>query len=173
MNTLSQNILKGIAVGLMASFIKSLAEPPLQKLGEKVFPPEPYELKLRGADVTGHPQNMPPALLAKKVYADTTQEKLSEEDTLRAMKGIHYVLGAVIGVSYVLLVSRNRRFSMGEGVVAGAAVWAFTHGSTVPMLGLQAKVTDMPASWWVWEFGSHIVFGVGMEQSRKVLNKVF
>lgn len=173
MNTLSQNILKGIAVGLIASFIKSLAEPPLQKLGEKVFPPEPYELKLRGADVTGRPQNMPPAILAKKVYADATQETLSEEDTLTAMKGIHYALGAVIGVSYVLLVSRNRRFSMGEGVVAGAAVWAFTHGSTVPMLGLQAKVADMPASWWVWEFGSHLVFGAGMEQSRKVLNKVF
>jgi putative membrane protein len=173
MNTLSRNILKGIAVGLVASFIKSLAEPPLQKLGEKVFPPEPYELKLRGADVTGHPQNMPPAILAKKVYADTTQKALSEDDTLMAMKVIHYALGAVIGVSYVLLVSRNRRFSMGEGVAAGVAVWAVTHGSTVPMLGLQAKVNDMPASWWVWEFGSHVIFGIGMEQGRKILNAVF
>lgn len=173
MNTLTQNILKGIAVGLVASLIKSLAEPPLQKLGEKIFPPEPYELKLRGADVTGHPQNMPPAVLAKKVYYDTKHQELSEEDTLMAMKGIHYALGAVIGVGYVLLVSRNRRFSMGEGVAAGVAVWAFTHGSTVPMLGLQAKVTDMPASWWVWEFGSHVVFGIGMEQGRKVLNAVF
>ncbi len=173
MNTLTQNILKGIAVGLVASFIKSLAEPPLQKLGEKMFPPEPYELKLRGADVTGHPQNMPPAVLAKEVYHDTTHQVLSEDDTLMAMKIIHYALGAVIGVSYVLLVSRNRRFKMGEGVAAGVAVWALTHGSTVPMLGLQAKVPDMPASWWVWEFGSHVIFGVGMEQSRKVLNKVF
>ncbi len=173
MNTLTQNILKGIAVGLVASFIKSLAEPPLQKLGEKIFPPEPYELKLRGADVTGRPQNMPPAILAKEVYYNTTHQQLSEEDTLTAMKVIHYTLGAVIGVGYVLLVSRNRRFKMGEGVAAGVAVWAFTHGSTVPMLGLQAKVIDMPASWWVWEFVSHVVFGVGMEQGRKVLNKVF
>lgn len=173
MNTLTQNILKGIAVGLIASFIKSIAEPPLQKLGEKLFPPEPYQLRLRGADVTGHPQNMPPAVLSKEVYYNTTYKVLSEDDTLLSMKIIHYALGTVIGISYVLLVSRNRRFKMGEGVAAGVAVWALTHGSTVPMLGLQAKVSEMPASWWVWEFGSHVVFGVGMEQSRKVLNALF
>ncbi|WP_294298164.1 DUF1440 domain-containing protein [uncultured Chryseobacterium sp.] len=173
MNTFTRNILKGIAVGLIASFIKSLAEPPLQKIGEKMFPPAPEKLDLRGADVTGHPQNMPPAVLAKQVYYDTTKKELSEEGTLQAMKIIHYALGTAIGVSYVLLVRRNRRFKIGEGVAAGVAVWALTHGSAVPMLGLQAKVSEMPASWWVWEFGSHIVFGVGMEQSRKVLNAVF
>lgn len=173
MNTFTQNILKGIAVGLIASFIKSLAEPPLQKLGEKMFPPEPYKLSLRGADVTGHPQNMPPAVLARQIYYDTTRKELSEEDTLMAMNIIHYALGTVIGVTYVLLANRNRRFQTGEGIAAGVAVWAFTHGSTVPMLGLQAKVNEMPASWWVWEFGSHVVFGMAMEQSRKVLNAVF
>ena len=173
MNALTQNILKGMAVGLIASFIKSLAEPPLQKLGEKMFPPESHELGLRGADVTGHPQNMPPAVLAQKVYYDTTHQTLSEEDTLHAMKVIHYALGSVIGISYVLLAGRNKRFRMGEGIAAGVAVWALTHGSSVPMLGLQAKVSEMPSSWWVWEFGSHIIFGVGMEQSRKVLNASF
>lgn len=51
MNTITNHLIKGITVGLLASFVKSLVEPPLQKLGEKKFPPKEDELKLRGADV--------------------------------------------------------------------------------------------------------------------------
>lgn len=169
MNTLAKDILKGIAVGLIASYIKSIVEPPLQKLGEKRFPPQPDMLKLRGADVTGHPENMPPAVLAKAIYSDITHEKPSHEATLHAVKIIHYALGTAIGVTYVLMANNSKPFRMAEGAVAGAAVWALTHGSIVPALGLQAKVSEMPKSWWVWEFGSHLVFGIGMEQTRKLL----
>jgi len=66
MNTITKNLIKGVAVGLIASFVKSLAEPPLQKIGEKQFPPKEDELKLRGADVTHQPENMPPAVWLKK-----------------------------------------------------------------------------------------------------------
>ncbi|SDH78416.1 Uncharacterized membrane protein YagU, involved in acid resistance, DUF1440 family [Chryseobacterium taeanense] len=173
MNTFTKDIIKGIAVGLFASFIKSLAEPPLQKLGERLFPPKPDELDLRGADVTYQPENMPPAVLAKEIYYHATHKELSYNDTLKSMKVIHYTLGAMIGIPYVVLANNNKYFKAGEGSVAGTAVWTFTHGSSVPALGLQGKVSEMPTSWWVWEFGSHIIFGLAMEQSRKVLNQLF
>jgi len=89
------------------------------------------------------------------------------------MKVIHYALGTVIGISYVLLANKNKYFKTGEGIAAGTVVWALTHGSTVPALNLQGKVSEMPTSWWVWEFGSHIIFGVAMEQMRKALNYYF
>lgn len=173
MNTITKNVIKGIAVGLLASFVKSLAEPPLQRLGEKQFPPEENELEQRGADVIRQPENMPPAVLAREVYRRVTEEELSQTGTLESMKVIHYALGTVIGISYVLLANKNSCFKTGEGVAAGAAVWALTHGSTVPALKLQGKVSDMPKAWWVWEFGSHLVFGVAMEQTRKVMNYYF
>ena len=173
MNTLTKNILKGVAAGLFASWIKAMAEPPLQRWGEKEFPPSDDELKIKGADVTGHPENMPPAVLAKEVYYETTGQELSCDDTLIAMKTIHYALGAIIGVTYVDLVNNHSQFRIGQGFTAGVVVWALTHGSTVPALGLQGKVSEMPKSWWVWEFGSHIVFGITMEQSRKIMNRFF
>lgn len=173
MNTITKNLIKGVAIGLIASFIKSLAEPPLQKIGETLLPPKDDELKLRGADVNCQPENMPPAVLAKKVYPKIRHKELSYNDTLQSMKIIHYALGTLVGVSYVLLANKNKHFRTGEGIAAGAAVWALTHGSTVPALKLQGKVSDMPKSWWVWEFGSHVVFGVSMEQTRKVLHHYF
>lgn len=173
MNTITNTIIKGIAVGLLASLIKSLVEPPLQKLGEKQFPPEPDELELRGADVTRQPENMPPAVLAKEVYATIAGRELSYDDTLKSMKIIHYALGTMIGVSYVMLANKNKGFTVGEGTASGIVVWALTHGSVVPALKLQGKVSEMPTSWWVWEFGSHIIFGVSMEQTRKCMNMLF
>jgi putative membrane protein len=172
MNTLTKDIIKGIAVGLLASFIKSIAEPPLQKLGESLFPPKPDELDLRGADVTYQPENMPPAVLAKEIYKNICHKELSYNDTLQSMKVIHYTLGTAIGITYVLLANNNKYIKAGEGSAAGIAIWAFTHGSAVPALGLQGKVSEMPTSWWVWEFGSHIIFGLAMEQSRKILNQL-
>ena len=173
MNTIAKNIIKGVAVGLFASWIKSIAEPPLQRWGEKEFPPSEDDLLLKGADVNGHPENMPPAVLAKEVYYETTGQELSYEDTLTSMKTIHYALGTLVGVTYVSLVNQNPKLKIEQGFTAGVVVWALTHGSTVPALGLQGKVSEMPKSWWVWEFGSHIVFGIAMEQSRKLLNKIF
>ncbi|WP_028295653.1 DUF1440 domain-containing protein [Olivibacter sitiensis] len=172
MNTRTKDIVKGIAVGLIASWIKSLAEPPLQDLGERYFPPKPNQLKLKGADVNRQPENMPPSVLAKKVYHASTGKELSKKDTLKAMKFIHYTLGTVIAITYVSLVNRHKQLKIEEGLTAGAAVWAATHGSVVPALGLQGKVKAMPKSWWVWEFGSHLVFGVAMEQGRKLANKI-
>lgn len=173
MNTIINTIIKGIAVGLVASLIKSLVEPPLQKLGKKQFPPKPDELKLRGADVSRQPENMPPAVLAKEVYASISGKQLSYNDTLKSMKIIHYTLGTLIGVGYVMLANKNKHFTIGEGTAAGIAVWTLTHGSAVPALKLQGEVSEMPASWWVWEFGSHVIFGVTMEQTRKFLNILF
>ena len=173
MNTLAKDLIKGVAVGLFASWIKSLAEPPLQKIGEKKFPPTPQELEIKGADATHHPQNMPPAVLAKYIYHESTGKELSDKDAIAAMEWIHYGLGTVVGITYVALVNHNKQFKLEEGATAGAVVWALTHGSTVPALGLQGKVSEMPKSWWVWEFGSHVVFGIAMEQSRKIINKIF
>lgn len=173
MNTLTKNLIKGIAAGLLASWIKSLAEPPLQKLGEKEFPPTPDELSLRGADVSRQPENMPPAVLAQKVYHKITHRQLSSEKTLQSMKIIHYTLGTLIGIGYVFASDKNKSLAAGGGILAGAGVWMLTHGSVVPAVNLQGKVADMPKSWWVWEFVSHIIFGIGMEQSRKWMNKMF
>lgn len=173
MNKLTRNILIGAAAGLAAAWLKSKSEKPLQEVGEKVFPPRADQLYLKGADVTRLPENMPPAILANKIYREATGTSLDRKSKIQAMKVIHYAVGAGIGATYAVIVNPVKIFQIGKGYFAGAFIWAVTHGSLLPRYDLQDKVRKMPKSWWVWEFGSHLIYGVALEQSRRVLTSIF
>lgn len=166
-----KEIAVGIASGLFASWIKSLVEPPLQEVGEKYFPPSNIETSLYGADVNNHPEKMPPAVLADDVYNFVTKKELTDKQKIRSLKVIHYVFGAIIGVGYAIAAKKTKKVTVAEGTVAGAAIWGLTHGSSLPGMGLQGPVKKMPNSWWVWEFGSHLIFGGALEASRSLLDK--
>lgn len=171
MNALTKKILIGAAAGLVASWIKTKIEPPLQKIGESKYPPTPQQLSLKGADVTHQPENMPPAILANQISQILSDRELTKEEKIQYMTYIHYALGAMVGISYIAFIERYKKINIDQGVTAGLVVWLLTHGTTVPALGLQGKVKQMPKSWWVWELGSHILFGIALEQSRKWLRK--
>ena len=47
-----RGVLAGVVAGIVGSWAKSLLEPPLQRLCERVFPPAAGEKELRGADIT-------------------------------------------------------------------------------------------------------------------------
>jgi len=173
MNTFTRNLLIGAAAGLAATWIKSRTEPSLQEVGEKIYPPKPGELELIGADITRKPENTPYALVAGDFYEDLTGEPLSRDAKIRTMKCIRYAMGTGVGITYVSLVNPIKFLRIGNGATAGALVWAISKGSVLPKLGLQPKANQMPKSWWVWEIGSHLAFGIMMEQSRRLLTAVF
>lgn len=166
-----KEIAVGIASGLFASWIKSLVEPPLQDLGEDRFPPSNIEKAQYGADVSHHPEKMPPAVLADDVYNLVTKKELTYQQKVRAMKVVHYTFGALVGVGYVIAAKRSQKVTVGEGLAAGAAVWGVTHGSVLPAIGIQGPVKQMPKSWWVWELGSHLIFGGALEAGRRLLDQ--
>ncbi|MEP6297838.1 MAG: DUF1440 domain-containing protein, partial [Ilumatobacter sp.] len=86
----------------------------------------------------------------------------------RAMPYIHYAFGVGAGIAYFSVAQRRPIVTAALGVPAGAALWLVTHGSTVPAAGLQGTPRSMPRSWYVWEFGSHLVFGVALELGRRI-----
>lgn len=165
-------ILVGIAAGLLSSWLKSLVEPPLERLGLEYFPAKEKELNLKGADLINHPENMPPAIMVKKVFHNLTGNILADSFAIKTMPYIHYTLGTFLALTYVLARSKDKKVSLLSGFPAGAAMFALTHGSLVPALGLQDDLKKMPKSWWVWEFGSHLFFGFFVEQSTKIFKKV-
>ncbi|SFH93074.1 DUF1440 domain-containing protein [Halpernia frigidisoli] len=165
-------ILVGIATGLFASWLKSLSEPPLEKLGLKYFPATEEELNLKGADLINHPENMPPAVLAKKNYQFFKSKPLSDKEAIKFLPFIHYTLGIAIGISYIFARNKDKKVAILGGIPAGAVIFAATHGSIIPALGLQDNLRKMPKSWWVWEFGSHLLFGFFVEQSTKIFKKI-
>lgn len=170
-NSLGRGALAGAIAGGVASWVKSLAEPPLQRWGEELFPPQPAEKIQRGADVSGHPENMPNAVLAQETSEAIQHHPLSSHKREEASTTIHYAFGIAVAAGYGLLAEKYPVVTTGGGLLAGAALWASTHGSTIPALGLQAPVKQMPKAWYVWELGSHLVYGLATETVRRGLRR--
>ena len=164
----TSNLFKGAVAGLVAgavgSWVKSQAEPLLQTVAEDFFPPTHAEKERPGADVSGHPERMPPAKLAQEM----TDETLSRDEKLAAQDGIHYAFGTSAGMVYGLL-AEVTPLGSALGLPAAAALWAGTHGTTLPALGLQADPDALPTSAHVWEIGSHLVYGLTVDLVRRAV----
>ena len=157
--------LAGLVAGAVGTWVKSQAEPLLQDLGESLFPPSHDAKERPGADVQGHPERMPPATLAQEA-TDLFHVTLSDEQKLAAQGGIHWAFGTGAGVAYGVLAEVTDA-EAGFGIPAAGVLFAGTHGSALPALGLQARPDEMPAAWWVWELGSHMVYGATVELVRR------
>src|SRR5918912_3945642 len=90
---------KGAVAGLVASWVKALTEPRLQALAEAILPPSPSQKQDVGADPSGHPENMPPAVLVDRA-AVALGRRLTVPQRLRAQHVIHYGMGAGFGLAY-------------------------------------------------------------------------
>src|SRR3954451_22316184 len=93
-NELDMARAQGVVAGLVASWVKGLTEPPLQAAAEGILPPTPSQKQEVGADPTGRPEHMPPAVLAGRVAVALGHRGLSTPQRLRAQRVIHYGFGA-------------------------------------------------------------------------------
>ena len=159
---------KGVIAGLVASWVKALTEPRLQALAEAILPPSPSQKEDVGADPSGHPENMPPAVLVNRA-AVALGRRLTVPQRLRAQNVIHYGTGAGLGVAYSAAAGRWPATRRGRGALAGVAIYAGTHGSLLPALGIQRPPWQLSPAAVAWESTSHLVFGVALEATRSVL----
>jgi uncharacterized membrane protein YagU involved in acid resistance len=158
----------GVIAGLVASWVKALTEPRLQRLVEAILPPSPSQKQDVGADPSGHPENMPPAVLVDRV-AVALGHRLTVAQRLRAQRIIHYTMGAGLGVAYSAAASRWPAVRRGRGSLAGLAIYAGTHGSVLPALGIQRPPWRLTPAAVTWELASHLVFGAALEAARSAL----
>jgi len=89
---------KGVIAGVVASWVKALSEPTLQAAAERIRPPSPAQKEEVGADPTGRPENMPPAVLADRAAVALGHRGLSPSQRVRVQHVIHYAVGAGLGV---------------------------------------------------------------------------
>jgi putative membrane protein len=158
----------GVIAGVVASWVKALTEPRLQTLAERVLPPSPRQKQDVGADPSGHPENMPPAVLVNRATL-ALGHRLTVAQRLRAQQLIHYGTGAGLGVAYSAAASRWPWARRGRGLLAGLAIYAGTHGSLLPALGIQRPPWRLAPAAVAWESMSHLVFGAALEAARSVL----
>lgn len=165
--SLWKGALAGLAGGLVGSYIKGLAEPVLQDLGESLFPSAPRALRRPGADIQGHPAQMPPAQLAQAA----TDHYLAQDERLAVQERIHYAFGTAFGGLYGALAEATP-VGQGYGLPSAVALWLGTHGTALPALGLQADPDDLPPATHVWELGSHLVYGLTVDVVRRLVRRV-
>jgi putative membrane protein len=161
---------QGVVAGLVASWLKALTEPPLQAAAEGVLPPTPSQKQEVGADPTGRPDHMPPAVLADRVAVALGHRGLSTPQRLQVQRVIHYGFGAGLGVAYTAAASRWNGASRGRGALAGLAIYAGFHGSLLPALGIQRPPWRLAPAAVAWESTSHVVFGAALEAVRRALS---
>jgi putative membrane protein len=161
---------KGVVAGLVASWVKALAEPRLQALAEAILPPSPSQKQDVGADPSGHPENMPPAVLVGRA-AVALGRRPTVPQRLRAQQVIHYGMGAGLGVAYRAAADHWPHATRARGALAGVAIYAGTHGSVLPALGIQRPPWRLPPAAVAWESTSHLVFGVALEAARSALGE--
>jgi uncharacterized membrane protein YagU involved in acid resistance len=158
----------GVIVGLVASWVKAITEPRLQAAAERILPPFPSQKQDVGADPSGHPENMPPAVLVDRATV-ALGHRLTVAQRLRVQHAIHYSMGAGLGVAYIAAASRWPAARRGRGSLAGLAIYAGTHGSLLPALGIQRPPWRLSPAAVAWESVSHLVFGVALETARHAL----
>ncbi|MGH1563923.1 DUF1440 domain-containing protein [Mumia sp. DW29H23] len=172
----ARRILRGAVVGalasLPASYVKAVTEPPLQRAAERLLPPESWQKRLVGADPSGRPENMPPAVVASEVDELRGGAGLDAEQKIRASRTIHYAFGVVVGAAYGAKAEWLPWVTRGAGAPAGLALYGITHATALPALGIQESPWDLPRSAVVWESASHVVFGVSLELSRRVVDRL-
>jgi putative membrane protein len=160
-----------VIVGVAASWVKELSEPRLQAVAERILPPAPARKLDVGADPTGHPENMPPAVIADRAIRALRRRGLSAAQRVRVQRVIHYAFGSGLGVAYAAAASRWPLARRGGGALAGLAIYAGSHGSVLPALGIQRPPWRLAPAAVAWEFASHLVFGVALEVGRSALEE--
>jgi putative membrane protein len=161
---------QGVIVGLAASWVKAQSEPPLQAAAERILPPSPAQKQEVGTDPTGRPENMPPAVVADRVVRSLGHCGLTAPQRVRAQNVMHYGFGAGLGLAYNVATSRWPAASRGRGALAGLAIYAGTHGSLLPALGIQRPPWRLAPAAVLWESTSHVVFGTALAAVRRALS---
>ena len=159
----------GVVAGVFASWVKAFTEPRLQVVAERLLPPSAAQKQEVGADPGGRPENLPPAVVVGRVTMAFGHGGLTDEQRVRAQRVIHYSFGAGLGMTYTAAANRWAAVSRGAGALAGLAIYAGTHGSVLPALGVQRPPWRLAPAAVAWEATSHLLFGMALEGVRRAL----
>ena len=150
------NVLKGLAAGILGG----LAATAVKTLWEEFAPVrEPQEAT-------------PPAQLADQANMELRGEHLDEQDTAIAEQAIHWTFGTTTGAVYGLAAEATDAVTTGYGIPFGMLLWAGTHASTVPALGLEDNPLEKDPKYAVNEFAGHLLYGITAEVVRRGVRSV-
>jgi putative membrane protein len=145
-----------IVRGVFAGGVGGLVGAGAKLLGELVFPPR----------VPGEP--VPPVVMVSRIVDSLSGSPLLHDKEMLATQGFHWSFSILVGAAYGAVVEVFPGAKLGRGVVFGLVLCALTHESLLPLFGLSIPLRDMPLKEHASELLTHALFGLVVEQVRRV-----
>ncbi|WP_026933160.1 DUF1440 domain-containing protein [Christiangramia echinicola] len=151
MSNTSRSLLSGFVGGLAGSAVKSLIEQflPVRKIEQRSA-----QIKIvdeLSTKITGTPVSIQNEALAEQL--------------------VNIPIGGSLGAAYGYGKKDRNGLRPMDGVIFGATTWASTHETSLPILGLEPKPTDIPIRMQMNELFAHVAFGITTELVRHYLEK--
>lgn len=145
--------------GLIAGFVGGLAGTAIKTLVEQFLPVRKVEQ--RSAQIK----------IVDDLSTKITGSPISVENEALAEQLVNFPFGASIGAAYGYGKRKKDELSVMEGVILGGSTWISTHETSLPLMGLEAKPTEIPLKMQANELFAHVLFGVTTELVRNYVNK--
>lgn len=159
-NFFSQNsFASSTSRGLIAGFIGGLAGTAIKSLVEEFLPVRKVEQ--RSAQIK----------LVDDLSTKITGSPISVQNEALAEQLVSFPFGASIGAAYGYGKKDKDAYNIRDGVILGASTWVSTHETSLPILGLEPKPTDIPVGMQLNELLAHVLFGITTEIVRSAVNE--
>lgn len=147
----SRAIIAGILGGLAGTAIKRLVEEflPVRKVEQRsaqIKIVDDLSTKLTGSPISAHNE-----ILAERL--------------------VSLPIGVSLGAAYGYGKKNKEGINITDGVILGATTWVTTHETSLPLLGLEPKPTDVPLQMQANELLAHVLFGITTEVVRNLINE--
>jgi putative membrane protein len=146
----SRGLISGLIGGLAGTVVKSMVEQflPVRKINQRsaqIKILDDLSTKLTGTPIS-----------------------LSNEGIAEQL--VNIPVGASLGAAYGYGKKDKDEYNISDGVILGASTWFSTHETSLPILGLEPKPTDVPVRMQINELLAHVLFGITTEVVRSAVN---
>ncbi|WP_034918255.1 DUF1440 domain-containing protein [Gillisia sp. CAL575] len=145
--------------GLISGFVGGLAGTAVKTLIEEFLPVRKIEQKSAQLKIVDD--------LSTKI----TGTPISVENEALAAQLVNFPFGASIGAAYGYGKKDKDVMNIADGVIFGATTWVSTHETSLPLMGLESKPTDIPIKMQANELIAHVAFGITTEFVRSFINE--
>jgi putative membrane protein len=147
----TRGLIAGVIGGLVGTAVKSLVEEflPVRKVEQ------------RSAQIK----------LVDDLSTKLTGSPISVQNEALAEQLVSFPFGASVGAAYGYGKKDKDAYNITDGVILGASTWVSTHETSLPILGLEPKPTDIPIRMQLNELLAHVLFGITTEVVRSAVNE--
>lgn len=178
-----QDVLKGLAAGLIGGLVASWTMNQFQALWSKLSEENDAQQKKdsnaprkgnqpkQSSQQSEEKQEPTTVKTAEAISENVFGHELTKREKKIAGPTVHYAFGSTMGALYGATSELLPETTMGAGLAFGAAVWLGADEAALPLLGLSKSPTAYPLSKHASALASHFVYGLTTDLVRRAVRR--